>query len=51
MNTLKASCDFVFAGMMDLYIGGEQPNQRRHGEDTHLRMEFEIRGSAYLGRY
>ena len=47
---LKRFC-FLPTGMMDLFIGGEQPLQKRHGESTHIHLEFEIEGSAYLGRY
>lgn len=42
---------FNIAGMMDLYVGGQQPFQTTKASGNVIVDEFEIVGSKYLGRY
>ncbi|KAK7108525.1 hypothetical protein V1264_016258 [Littorina saxatilis] len=41
----------VTEGSMDIFIGGQQPNQARRSGSEVILGQFQITGSAYLGKY
>nr|KAG5694878.1 hypothetical protein BaRGS_029495 [Batillaria attramentaria] len=42
---------FIEEGFMDLFVGGQQPHQKRAAPNDVITAEFKIVGSKYLGRY
>ncbi|KAK7480750.1 hypothetical protein BaRGS_00028011 [Batillaria attramentaria] len=41
----------ITPGLMEVYVGGQQPFQKRTAPSNVVTMQFRITGSKYLGRY